>query len=100
MTAKPRQHRDREPGPAGLPRRISGPPRPEGGSAAGAASRARRDSHGGWLACSVCEAARLTGLSRDPLHDQMHQCNLARVKVDRRRLITGKHPQQFPGITS
>jgi hypothetical protein len=30
----------------------------------------------------------------------MHQCNLARVKVDRRRLITGKHPQQFPGITS
>jgi hypothetical protein len=83
-----------------LRRRTSGPPPPEDGSAAGTATRARRDSHGGWLPCSACEAARLTGLSRDPLHDQMPHCNLARVNVDRWRLITGQHPQQFPGIIS
>ena len=100
MTAQPRQHRDREPGPADSPRRTSGPPPPEDDIAAGTASRAGRDSHGGWLACSVHEAARLTGLSRDLLYDQMRLSNLACVKVGTWRLITCQHLQQFPGIAS
>ncbi len=66
----------------------------------GTASRAGRDSHGGWLACSVDEAARLIGLSRDLLYDQMRRGNLAYVKVGRRRLITRQHLQQFLGIAS
>ena len=99
MTAQPRKHRDREPGPADSPRRTSGPP-PEGNIAAGTASRAGRDSHGGWLACSVHEAARLTGLSRDLLYDQMRLSNLACVKVGTWRLITCQHLQQFLGIAS
>ena len=99
MTALPRKHRDREPGPADLPRRASGPP-PGDDIAAGTASRAGRDSHGGRLAYSVDEAARLTGLSRDLLYDQMRRGNLANVKVGRRRLITRQHLQQFLGIAS
>ena len=98
MTAQPRQHRDREPGPADSPRRTSG-------AAARrqhrrARRRAGRHSHGGWLACSVHEAARLTGLSRDLLDDQMRLSNLAYVKAGRWRLITCQHLQQFPGIAS
>jgi hypothetical protein len=99
MTVQPRKHGDRERGPASSPRRTSGPPPPEIGIAAGTASRADRDSHGGWLACSVHEAARLTVLSRDLLHDQTHLSNLARVKADRWHLLTCQH-QQFPGIAS
>jgi excisionase family DNA binding protein len=49
---------------------------------------------------SVDEAARLTGLSRDLLYDEMRRGNLASVKVGRRRLITRQHLQQFPGIAS
>ena len=100
MTAQPRKHRDREPGPADSPRRTSGPPPSEGDIAAGTASRAGRDSHGGCLAYSVDEAARLTSLSRDLLHDQMRLGNLARVKVGTWRLITRQHLQQFLGIAS
>jgi len=99
MTAQPRRHRDREPGPAGSPRRTSGPP-PEGIDAANTGGRAGRDSHGGRLAYSVDEAARLTGLSRDLLYDEMRRGNLASVKVGRRRLITRQHLQQFLGIAS
>jgi len=99
MTAQPRQHRDREPGPADSPRRTSGPS-PEGGIAADTASRAGQDSHGGWLACSVGEAARLTGRSRDLLDGQMWLSNLACVKVGRWRLITCQYLQQFLGIVS
>ena len=55
---------------------------------------------GGRLAYSVDEAARLTGLSRDLLYDEMRRGNLAYVKVGRRRLITRQHLQQFPGIAS
>ena len=99
MTARPRQHRDREPGPADLPRRASGPP-PGDDIAAGTASRAGQDSHGGRLAYSVDEAARLIGLSRDLLYDQMRRGNLANVKVGRRCLITRQHLQQFLGIAS
>jgi len=49
------------------------------------------------LAYSVDEAARLTGLSRDLLYDQMRCGNLSYVKVGRRRLITRQHLQQFLG---
>ena len=99
MTAQPLKHRDREPGPADWPRRTSGPP-PGGNIAAGTAGRAGRDSHGGWLACSVHEAAWLAGLSRDLLDDQMRLSDLAYVKVGRRRLLTCQHLQLFPGIAS
>jgi hypothetical protein len=42
----------------------------------------------GRLACCVGEAARLTGLSRDLLGDQMRRGNLACITAGRRRLIT------------
>ena len=100
MTAQPRKHRDWEPGPAGSPRRTSGPPAPKDGIAAGIVGRAGRDAHGGRLACSVRQAARLTGVSRDPLYDQMRLSNPVCFKAGTRRLITGKHLQQFPGIGS
>ncbi len=58
------------------------------------------DPHGGWLACFVHEAARLTGLSRDLLDDQMRLSNLACVKAGTWRLITCQHRQQFLGIAS
>ena len=52
------------------------------------------------LAYSVDEAARLTGLSRDLLYDEMRRGNLASIKVGRRRLITRQHLQQFLEIAS
>ena len=52
------------------------------------------------LAYSVDEAARLTGLSRDLLYDQMRRGNLAYVKIGRRRLITRQHLEQFLGFAS
>ena len=100
MTAQPRQHRDREPGPAASPRRTSGPPPPEDGIAADTAGRAGRDSHGGWLACSVDAAARLTGVSHGWLDDQARRGNPACLKVSTWRLITCQRLQQFPGIAS
>ena len=51
------------------------------------------------LAYSVDEAARLTGLSRDLLYDQMRQGNLPYLKIGRRRLITRQHLEQFLTIT-
>jgi excisionase family DNA binding protein len=51
------------------------------------------------LAYSVDEAARLTGLSRDLLYDQMRQGNLDYIKVGRRRLITRHHLHRFLGMT-
>ncbi len=56
------------------------------------------DTSAGRLAYSIDEAARLTGLSRDLLYDQMRRGNLPYVKVGRRRLITLHHLQQFLGI--
>jgi excisionase family DNA binding protein len=47
------------------------------------------------LAYSVDEVARLTGLSRDLLYDEMRRGNLAYIKVGRRRLITRQHLDQF-----
>ena len=98
MTARPRRHRDREPGPAAPPRRASDPP-PGDAIAAGTVSRAGPDSHSE-LAVSVDEATRLTGPSRSLLHEQMRLGNLARLKVDRRQLITRQHLPQFLGIAS
>jgi excisionase family DNA binding protein len=51
------------------------------------------------LAYSVDEAARLTGLSRDLLYDQMRHGNLDYIKIGRRRLITRQHLEQFLQIT-
>jgi excisionase family DNA binding protein len=51
------------------------------------------------LAYSVGEAARLTGLSRDLLYDQMRCGNLDYIKIGRRRLITRQHLEQFLEIT-
>jgi excisionase family DNA binding protein len=96
MISRPRQHDDRKLGPADVPRRIPDPA-PSGDDSAAAASQ---DLHGGRLAYSVDEAARLTGLSRDLLYDEMRRGNLASVKVGRRRLITRQHLQQFLGIAS
>jgi len=47
------------------------------------------------LAYSVNEAARLTGLSRDLLYDQIRRGNLRYLKIGRRRLITRQHLEQF-----
>jgi excisionase family DNA binding protein len=96
MTAQPRRHHDRKPEPAAVPQPIPDPA-PLGDNSAGAASE---DPHGGRLAYSVDEAARLTGLSRDLLYDEMRRGNLASIKVGRRRLITRQHLQQFLGIAS
>jgi excisionase family DNA binding protein len=51
------------------------------------------------LAYSVDEAARLTGLSRDLLYDEMRRGNLDYLKVGRWRLITRHHLEQFLAIT-
>jgi excisionase family DNA binding protein len=51
------------------------------------------------LAYSVDEAARLTGLSRDLLYDEMRRGHLDYIKVGRRRLLTRQHLEQFLGIT-
>ena len=99
MTAQPRRHHDRKPEPADVPRRTSDPV-PPGDDTTAAASQVGQDPPGGRLAYSVDEAARLTGLSRDLLYDEMRRGNLAYVKVGRRRLITRQHLQQFLGIAS
>ena len=54
----------------------------------------------GRLAYSVNEAARLTGLSRDLLYDEMRRGHLGYIKVGRRRLITRQHLEEFLGITA
>jgi excisionase family DNA binding protein len=64
------------------------------------ASQGKPDPAAERLAYSVDEAARLTGLSRDLLYDQMRRGNLRYVKIGRRRLITRQHLQQFLGVTS
>jgi excisionase family DNA binding protein len=96
MTAQPRRYHDRKPEPAEVPRRIPDPA-PRGDDSVAAPSQ---DPHGGRLAYSVDEAARLTGLSCDLLYDEMRRGNLASVKASRRRLITRQHLQQFLGIAS
>jgi excisionase family DNA binding protein len=76
----------------------SAPP-PAGTSAPSDTSRPQPDPAAERLAYSVNEAARLTGLSRDLLYDQMRQGKLDYIKVGRRRLITRHHLEQFLDIT-
>ena len=83
--------------PATLPRR-SPDPAPPGDTTT--TDRAGQDSPSDRLAYSVDEAARLTGLSRDLLYDEMRRGNLTYLKVGRRRLITRQHLNQFLGIAS
>jgi excisionase family DNA binding protein len=97
MTTQPRQQHDRKPGPATQPGRTADPAPPGDTTTA---DRADQDSPSGRLAYSVDEAARLTGLSRDLLYDEMRRGNLVYVKVGRRRLITRQHLNQFLGIAS
>ena len=97
MTTRPRPHHNRKPGPADVPSRTSGPVPPGDDTTT---NRADPDSPSGRLAYSVDEAARLTGLSRDLLYDEMRRGNLAYVKVGRRRLITRQHLRHFAGIAS
>ena len=52
------------------------------------------------LAYPVNEAARLIGLSRDLIYDQMRRGNLPYVNIGRRRLITRQHLEQFLGVAS
>jgi excisionase family DNA binding protein len=52
------------------------------------------------LAYSVEEAARITGLSRDLLYNQMRTGKLAYLKVGRRRIITRRHLEAFLGNDS
>jgi excisionase family DNA binding protein len=99
VTTRPRQQRNREHGPADAPRPTSGAV-PADGDTTAAASQAGQDPHPGRLAYSIDEAARLTGLSRDLLYDEMRRGNLAYVKVGRRRLITRQHLNHFLGIAS
>jgi excisionase family DNA binding protein len=84
MSTQPRHHHDPEPPDPG--NEMPGHPGPD--------PPAER------LAYSVDEAARLTGLSRDLLYDQMRRGHLSYLKVGRRRLITRQHLQQFLGATS
>jgi excisionase family DNA binding protein len=72
------------------------PPDPGGGMPGGPG----QDPPAERLAYSVDEAARLTGLSRDLLYDEMRRGHLSYVKVGRRRLITRQHLQQFLGVAS
>jgi excisionase family DNA binding protein len=47
------------------------------------------------LAYSVNEVAAITGLSRDPLYDQIRTGKLAYRKVGRRRITTLQHLEAF-----
>ena len=86
-----RRHPSREPEAAGPPlAEVLVPPQPGGPEPGAPAER---------LAYSVDEAARLTGLSRDLLYDEMRRGHLDYLKVGRRRLITRQHLEQFLGIT-
>jgi excisionase family DNA binding protein len=88
-------------------RRLGRPPEPEGRTpaAAGSATAVEAGQYGSGsagerLAYSVDEAARLTGLSRDLLYDEMRRGHLVYVKIGRRRLITRHHLEQFLGVRS
>jgi excisionase family DNA binding protein len=99
MTAQSRRHHDRKAGPVGSPRHAT-QQMPPGADSTAAADRSGQDPPSGRPAYSVDEAARLTGLSRDLLYDEMRRGDLAYVKVGRRRLITRQHLNQFLGIAS
>lgn len=75
-------------------------PEPDGSASAATLGGGATDPAVERLAYSVDEAARLTGLSRDLLYDEMRRGHLIYVKVGRRRLITRHHLQQFLGVAS
>jgi len=52
------------------------------------------------LAYSVDEAAKITGLSRDLLYDQMRIGKLGYLKIGRRRIITREHLAAFLALRS
>jgi excisionase family DNA binding protein len=84
-------------------RHPPGKPGPGSPPAAGAlvppqASAPEPGPPAGRLAYSVDEAARLTGLSRDLLYDEMRRGHLDYLKVGRRRMITRWHLERFLGI--
>ena len=84
------QHPSRKPGPGSRPAAETlVPPQAAGPEPGPPAER---------LAYSVDEAARLTGLSRDLLYDEMRRGHLDYLKVGRRRLITRQHLEQFLAI--
>lgn len=74
------RHPRKNPGPGPLP--AAEAPAPPGARETEPAPPGER------LAYSVDEAARLTGLSRDLLYDEMRRGHLDYLKVGRRRLIT------------
>ena len=84
----------RQPRPSDSRRTMAKNPAPPQTSQPGPGPAAER------LAYSIDEAARLTGLSRDLLYDEMRRGNLVYVKVGRRRVITRQHLQQFLGLAS
>lgn len=85
--------------PTGKPEPGSTPPAP-GASMPLGMNGSRSDPLPERLAYSVDEAARLTGLSRDLLYDQMRRGNLDYIKVGRRRVITRQHLEEFLGINA
>jgi excisionase family DNA binding protein len=97
MTARPRRQHERNPGPATQPGRTSDPAPPGDTTTT---DRVGQHPPSGRLAYSLDEAARLTGISRDLLYDEMRRGNLTYLKVGRRRLITRQHLNQFLGIAS
>jgi excisionase family DNA binding protein len=88
-------HASPDPGPG-----ISGTPSVAMNSPAPETGQPGPDLAADRLAYSVDEAARLTGLSRDLLYDQMRRGMLSYVKIGRRRLITRQHLEQFLGVAS
>ena len=98
MTTRPRRHHERKPGPASLPRRTSDPA-PPGDDHRHPNRQARTRRAAGWP-IPLMRAARLAGLSRDLLYDEMRRGNLASIKIGRRRVITRQHLRHFRGIAS
>ncbi len=84
----------RQPRPSDSRRAMTKSPAPYETEQAGPGPAAER------LANSLDEAARLTGLSRDLLYDEMRRGNLSYTKVGRRRVITRQHLEQFLGLAS
>ena len=84
----------RQPRPSDSRRATTKSPAPPETGQAGPGPAAER------LAYSIDEAARLTGLSRDLLYDEMRRGNLPYTKVGRRRVITRQHLEHFLGLAS
>jgi excisionase family DNA binding protein len=97
VSTRRQRHR---PGPADQPGHAGPAPESANIPASPDTGPPEPDPAAGRLAYSVDEAARLTGLSRDLLYDEMRRGNLGYLKVGRRRLITRHHLAQFLGLAS